>query len=233
MMLSKIFSNEITISVIAFRLSLSFILSGIIGFERERNQQPAGFRTHILIGIGSTLIMLLSLYVPISLKNTISSDPTRIAAQVVTGIGFLGAGAILKMGVSIKGLTTAATIWVMSAIGLTIGAGLYIAALITFGFALFTLIILDKFEKKIIKYKLLKQLIIQLPIGRFITDQIYKILKKFEITILSIDITESEKKEYLEYRLHIKIPNQINIENFIDNLHHIKEIKKIEISEEQ
>ncbi|OGW01223.1 MAG: hypothetical protein A2889_00525 [Nitrospinae bacterium RIFCSPLOWO2_01_FULL_39_10] len=99
----------LTYHEIAIRLILSTILGGIIGIERERRNQPAGLRTHIILCVGSTLMMLVSIYVASEIGNPENSDPGRIAAQVVSGIGFLGAGAILRFGVSIKGLTTAAS----------------------------------------------------------------------------------------------------------------------------
>ncbi|MDG2764905.1 MgtC/SapB family protein, partial [Vibrio parahaemolyticus] len=115
--------NNIEIIV---RLVLSAFLGGLIGMEREASNRPAGFRTHILVSIGSTLMMLVSI-------NGASggSDPTRIAAQVVSGIGFLGAGTILRDGNRVKGLTTAASLWVCAGIGLAIGQGFYFAGIAT------------------------------------------------------------------------------------------------------
>jgi putative Mg2+ transporter-C (MgtC) family protein len=110
------------------KLAVSAGLGGIIGLQRERAERPAGFRTHVLVCIGSTLIMLISAE---GFKGNPAVDPTRIAAQVVTGIGFLGAGTIIRQGSIVKGLTTAASIWVVSAIGLAVGIGYYLGAVIT------------------------------------------------------------------------------------------------------
>jgi len=110
------------------KLVISAVLGGIIGLQRERAERPAGFRTHVLVCLGSTLIMLISSE---AFKGNSAVDPTRIAAQVVTGIGFLGAGTIIRQGSIIKGLTTAASIWVVSAIGLAVGIGYYLGAVIT------------------------------------------------------------------------------------------------------
>lgn len=123
----------LTTGQIIFRLLLSAVLTGLIGLEREYRHKPAGLRTNILVGVGSTLVMLMSIYVA-SLDN---GDPTRIAAGVLTGIGFLGAGVIIRgQGQKedeemVHGITTAATIWVISAIGLAIGLGFYFAAIFT------------------------------------------------------------------------------------------------------
>ncbi len=105
--LQLISETEITTETIFFRLTLSFIIGFIVGIEREKHKQPAGLRTHILICMGSTLIMLLSIFVPQTFPEFQNGDPSRIAAQVVSAIGFLGAGAIMKFGVNVKGLTTA------------------------------------------------------------------------------------------------------------------------------
>ena len=113
-----LYSQEINFETALLRLVFSFMAGMLIGIEREAHSQPAGMRTHILISIGSTLAMLLSIYIPQTYMQFQNGDPGRIAAQVVTGIGFLGAGAILRLGVNVKGLTTAASIWAMAMLGL-------------------------------------------------------------------------------------------------------------------
>jgi putative Mg2+ transporter-C (MgtC) family protein len=116
------------------RLALAAALGGAIGFERELRDREAGFRTHMLVCIGSALFTIVSAYgfreFLTSGDQVVRADPTRIAAQIVTGIGFLGAGAIIRQGVSIRGLTTAATLWVAAAIGMAAGAGYFSGAVI-------------------------------------------------------------------------------------------------------
>ena len=119
----------------AIRLALAMLAGGLVGLEREIHRQTAGLRTHILISLGSCLLMMLSIWMPQSVGLD-KGDPGRIAAQVVSGIGFLGAGAFIKIGNNVKGLTTAASIWVVAAIGLAIGAGMYGPAAIALGAAL-------------------------------------------------------------------------------------------------
>ncbi|WP_106768948.1 MgtC/SapB family protein [Paenibacillus faecalis] len=133
---------------ISLRLFLSLVLGGIIGFEREMNQHAAGFRTNILVCIGSSLIMLLSIYGFNAFVDepNVRIDPARLAAQVISGIGFLGAGTIIRTGMSVKGLTTAATLWVMAAIGLAVGAGFYFPAILTCGLVFVSLQLLNKIE---------------------------------------------------------------------------------------
>lgn len=114
----------------ALKLFLAVLFSGIIGFEREHSHRPAGFRTHILVAVGATLVMMTSKYVFLEYEGLASFDPTRLGAQVISGIGFLGAGTILREGFSVKGLTTAASLWAVSCIGLAVGAGYYTGALV-------------------------------------------------------------------------------------------------------
>jgi len=113
------------------RLLTTFVLSGLVGLERQVHRRTAGLRTHILVGLGSCLIMLTSLYVFDIYKDKVALDPTRIAAGVITGIGFLGAGAIIREKEGVKGLTTAASIWVVSGIGLAVGTGFIRTAVYT------------------------------------------------------------------------------------------------------
>ena len=140
-------STEINTATVVFRIIVSFFAGAIIGFERETHRQPAGLRTHMLICIGSTIIMLLSVYIPQTYPHFLNGDPGRIAAQVVSGVGFIGAGAILRMGINVRGLTTAATIWSIAAIGLVIGAGMYVAAAIAVFLMLIVLIVVEHMER--------------------------------------------------------------------------------------
>ncbi|WHF04035.1 MgtC/SapB family protein, partial [Treponema pallidum] len=150
----------ITDSVIVVRLLLSFVSGLAIGLERSSKLQAAGLRTHTLICVGATGVMLLSLCVS-EITGDHIGDPGRIAAQVVSGMGFLGGGAILKMGANVKGLTTATTIWVTAGIGLVIGAGLYSAGAMLVLLVLITLAGLDKIEKCVFPTRQNKRLEIQ------------------------------------------------------------------------
>ncbi len=114
-----------------FKMVIVILLSGIIGYEREHSHRPAGFRTHILVAVGSALVMMTSAYVFKEYEGITAFDPTRLGAQVISGIGFLGAGTILREGFSVKGLTTAASLWAVSCIGLAVGAGYYVGAITT------------------------------------------------------------------------------------------------------
>jgi putative Mg2+ transporter-C (MgtC) family protein len=131
------------------RLVLAVIIGGLIGFEREVQRRSAGLRTHILVSLGSCLIMLTSLYVFDIYKGSAALDPARIAAGVITGIGFLGAGAIIRSGEVVKGLTTAASLWLVAGIGLGIGCGFYMASLVTAILTIVVLFFLKRLERTI------------------------------------------------------------------------------------
>jgi len=131
------------------RLSLAFILGGVIGLEREKKGVSAGLRTHILVTVGAALVMLTSLYIYGNYQGEGGNiDPGRIAAGVITGIGFLGAGTIIRSKEGIHGLTTAASIWVSAAIGLAVGCGYFSAAIIVTGASYLALSLLKKLEKE-------------------------------------------------------------------------------------
>lgn len=140
-------STEVTTSNAVFRLSLSLVLGSLVGVERKRKGQIAGIRTFALISMGATLAMLLSIYVPQEYLGLKNGDPGRIAAQVISGIGFLGAGAIIQMKGSVRGLTTAAGIWMVATIGMTVGVGLYSVSIVATGLILFILLLLEYIER--------------------------------------------------------------------------------------
>lgn len=132
------------IKLVLFRMVLSILLSGLIGIDRESTRKPAGLRTHILVSLGSTLIMLLSIYMNTYYGENTNYYSDRIAAQVISGIGFLGAGTILRKDTgAVTGLTTAASLWVVAAIGLTVGAGFYLGAIATTFLVMITLYIIE------------------------------------------------------------------------------------------
>lgn len=154
------------------RLALAAVLGGLIGVERELREREAGLRTHLLVAVGSALFTIVGAYgfraFLESGQSVVRADPTRIAAQIVTGIGFLGAGAIIRQGLSVRGLTTAATLWVVAAVGLAAGAGYYSAAAITTALVLIAL-----YPLRIVAYRILRRfrpedgrLLVELPIGQ-------------------------------------------------------------------
>ncbi|SCG83408.1 putative protein yhiD [Proteiniborus sp. DW1] len=201
----------ISIKEVVTRLILSVILSGIIGIERESIKRPAGLRTHILVCVGSTLVMLTSIFIFDMFKEQTSLQPDRLGAQVISGIGFLGAGTIIRQGDTVRGLTTAASLWAVACIGIAVGAGFYLGAIITVSLVLITLLSFSKFEKHIKlrrNYMNLKITAISKP-GQL--GKICKIIGDLGGHILNIELVpEDEQIEIVN--LIIKIPN-ISLKN--------------------
>lgn len=201
------------------RLILSAILGGLIGMEREVNNRPAGLRTHILVSVGSALIML------VSMDGFGNGDPSRLAAQVVSGIGFLGAGTIMRTGNNINGLTTAASLWVSAGIGLAIGNGYYLGGIVTVGIVLVSLMSLGIFEKRILrkKYKTIDVVAANRP---GIIGQIGTLFGKYYVSIKDIAIVNNDYKfdeedGIMEIRFLVKMPINFNVANFYREIYQI------------
>ncbi len=134
---------------IALRLLAAAVLGGLVGIERERHNQPAGLRTHVILSIGAALATTVSIDLAMQFQPLVpNGDPARLAAQVVSGIGFLGAGAIFRYGNSIKGLTTATSLWTVAIVGLAVGAGHFFPAIVATVLLLVALATLDILEKR-------------------------------------------------------------------------------------
>lgn len=209
---------------IIIRLILSAVIGGSIGIEREISKRPAGLRTHILVSVGSTLIMLVSKY---GFDNL--ADPARIASQVVSGIGFLGAGTILRTGDNIKGLTTAASLWVCAGIGLAVGSGYYLGAIITTSIVLISLMSLGMLEDRVFNnsYRDIEIICMERPgligaIGTVFGDS-YITIK--DIKIMDIELGDEENN--LKIDLKIKIPANLEMTSVFETLYSIKGVKKI------
>ena len=145
---NDIISPDVNITGAIAKLVLSLLLGAIIGIERRRKGQIAGLRTFALISMGATLAMLISIYIPQEYLGLKNGDPGRIAAQVVSGVGFLGAGAIIQMKGSVRGLTTAAGIWMTACIGLAVGAGMYLISIIATLLIIFILVNIERIEQR-------------------------------------------------------------------------------------
>ncbi len=172
------------------KIGLAALLGGIIGFEREHSHRPAGFRTHILVSVGSALVMLTSVY--IAKEQGLTTDVTRMSAQVLSGIGFLGAGTILREGFSVKGLTTAASLWAVSCIGIAVGSGFIVGGLVATVVIYLTLNSLKRFIVRGSAGKLLfieiKDVGTQIPL-------ITKTIKQCGGTIHSMEVVYTEAKD--------------------------------------
>jgi putative Mg2+ transporter-C (MgtC) family protein len=211
---------------------LGFLAGAIIGIERASRRQVAGLRTHILISTGATLLMLLSIWLPqeyIGLKN---GDPGRIAAQVVSGIGFLGAGAIIRLGNNIRGLTTAASLWLIAAVGMAIGAGMFLAAGITVGITLITLIFLGKLERVFFPATRNKVLELSYKDSNPATGEALAILRDFGIRAQSVDVAQNTGKgKNAKLRILVSIPDATDFSTLAKALKTAGDVSKIEIKE--
>ena len=191
-------------STVALRLLAAFVLGGVIGLERERRDRPAGLRTHILVTVAAALLMMLSRLVAAE-----DFDPGRIAAGVVTGIGFLGAGTIIRYGADVHGLTTAATIWAASAVGLTVGIGSYSAAIVATAIIFVTLTALRRLERYIGGVTTEQRITVQLTSGASFPTQMLGELRDAGVYVGSIDFAgEGGEQVVLYYRNPEKVSRE-------------------------
>jgi putative Mg2+ transporter-C (MgtC) family protein len=188
------------------RLGLSFLLGAVLGLERETHDRPAGLRTFILVAVGSTLVMIVSLSLKDLYVGVPGVDPGRIAAQVVTGIGFLGAGTIMHEGPSIRGLTTAAGLWVVAAVGLAVGAGFYLIATSATAMALVALTLLARVERSYIGIKGYGRLIVVASDQPGQLGRVASLLGERGIDIKDIRLTPREEN-LVEIELRVKSPH--------------------------
>ena len=214
-----------------FRLCLGFAAGAIIGFERSSRRQVAGLRTHILIATGATLLMLLSIYLPQQLSPGSLGDPGRIAAQVVSGIGFLGAGAIIRLGNNVRGLTTAASLWFVAAVGLAIGSGMFIVAGSAIALGLITLMVLRLFEKRVFPSARFKLLEISYKDNTPNTREALDIIKGARISIQSMDVNQGPKDKGTRLRLLVRIPISADIASIARSIKSSGNVAKVEIKE--
>ena len=217
--------NLISYQEIASRLALAVLLGGLIGFERERHNRPAGFRTHVLVCVGSALIMLVSAYGFVGELGNIGYvvDPSRIAAGVVTGIGFLGAGTILRHGNTVTGLTTAATIWVVSGVGLAVGIGFYVGAVVTTLMVLVSLILLRGLESSFARMKRLRRLWIRGVDQPGLLGKIGNVLGEFGVYVTKVDLSDAEyqetfKTEVISIEFLLRVPPRVSTDELLRKL---------------
>jgi putative Mg2+ transporter-C (MgtC) family protein len=201
------------------RLLVSAILGGLIGLEREIRNQPAGLRTHMIVCIGATLITLVSLHTAAMIPG---SDPGRIAAQIVTGIGFLGAGAIIRFGLSIRGLTTAACIWAAAGIGLATGIGYYLGAAFATALILAAALILDRLEKLLIIGKAYKRFTVNVRDVPGIIGKVEAALGRHGVIIRQVGL----HKDLIEHKAQVTLIGQTP--KLIDSDALSKEVSAIE-----
>ena len=231
------FVNELTVEVVSLRLLLAVVFGGIVGYTREKDNKPAGFRTHILVCFGAAIISMVQdqlrlnilelASVNLKLSGVIKTDLGRLGSQVVSGIGFLGAGSIMKeKGETVGGMTTAAGIWATGCAGLGIGWGFYNLAIPAIVFMLVIIVIFKKFEPKIVKKtKLLKFEV------KFLEDKnyakgllaTYEVFNQKLIKITQIDKNEAENTVIFT----VNMDEKINISDIIVSLSAIKAVEVV------
>lgn len=208
---------------VVLKLFLAVVLGGVVGFERQHKSRPAGLRTHILVCIGAALVQITSIDFYYANKGVFSVDPMRMGAQVISGIGFLGAGTILKEGANIKGLTTAASIWAVACIGLAVGSGLYIEAALATIFIYMALKGLKRVEDKITK-DIAVQVVINDAPGKL--GLIGSALGELNVSIIDIDMQENEDG-LIVIELILKSPHEISNKKIMEKLMTLDGIKKV------
>lgn len=219
---------------IAIHLLAALAAGGIIGLERSFHGRPAGFRTHTLVCLASSVLMMVTLYqwswLPGVPLDTIRTDPTRMAQGIMTGIGFLGAGVIFKEGLSIRGLTTAASIWITAAIGILMGVGFYFPAALA---TVLTLGILSTFRW--IEIRLPSHIYAQHVI-RFNRDDamqeedIRLLLKEHGFTVANMNYRVSDDGASFEYRMTIRTSSMRNLSTLAESLRQLERVRAFRLS---
>lgn len=192
--------------VIAFRLLCALIIGIVIGTEREFTHRPAGMRTHMLVALGSCSIMLVGQmifvqYCPLGA----SIDPARLAAQVIAGVGFLGAGTILREGASVRGLTTAASVWTVACLGIAVGGGYYIVGLLGMVYMFITLVLFERIQKRLLRNRYVKGIYILESSTVTKSFQCIKDLaQQYQITITDVHIEHSTQQHLITFTAECK-----------------------------
>ncbi len=207
------------------KLAVSILLGGIIGWEREVHDRPAGLRTHVLVCLGSSVYMILSLTF-----SGPTSDPARIAAQVATGMGFLGAGTIIRHGNAVRGLTTAASLWAVAAIGLCVGRGDigYLIAACSTLFVFFTLRGLSWIERRTALKRQYRNLVARVHRPRELMPEIEAALDQQGVRVQSWDIGDQITDDIFELRLQLRIPPNLALNKVNSTLTAMDDILAVE-----
>jgi putative Mg2+ transporter-C (MgtC) family protein len=218
---------------IALRLVASLLIGGLIGLERSYHGRPAGFRTHSLVCLSTSLLMLVTVYethwFPSLSEGRISLDPTRMAQGIMTGIGFLGAGTIMKEGLSVRGLTTAASIWITAAIGILVGIGFYVPAIIATVLTLGTLSVFRWIESRI-PTQLYAQFAVRFVRGRTMPEkEMHRLLNEFGFTVANLKYRLDAESDSFEYEMTIRTYSADNAGKLALALNRVDAIKEYRI----
>lgn len=212
------------------RLLIAAGLCGLIGFEREARDQAAGLRTHIILGVGATLFTLISAYGFAEFRDASNFDPTRIAAQIVSGVGFLGAGAILRYGNDVRGVTTAATLWTVAAIGTAVGAGYLFGAVSATAIVLLALLALRALRRSIASRLQTGFATMEISFndGGDDAPRALETLERNGIRVRSMDV-EIEGRQ-ARYSISVRIPPRRNVQNTLSELSDLPGVERLTLN---
>jgi len=219
-------------SEIIIRLLLAAVIGGIIGFEREVHGRAAGFRTQLIVCVAAVLIMIVSenyYHYLHNIDDSLRIDPARISAGALIGIGFLGAGVIIKSGFAVRGLTTAASIWIVSAIGLAIGGGLYLEAILTAVITIIALMVLRGLEKRINTLRF-KNIVISSSTGENIEEQVLPMFAKKGFHVHSVDYEKKRDSGELTYHFTVSVRDKNAIRDVFYKLSSMDSISSVKVS---
>jgi putative Mg2+ transporter-C (MgtC) family protein len=225
-------ADDVNIVNAILRMLLSLLLGAIVGIERMIKGQTAGMRTFALIAMGSTLAMLLSIYLPQEFNGLKNGDPGRIAAQVVSGVGFLGAGAIIQMKGSVRGLTTAAGIWITAMLGLAVGAGMYLIPCIATILVMFVLVIMNRFEY--ITHLGGESKIVRMKTRGIITDidVLKSVLQKEKIIVVDVFVKYNSELDTTVINFLVRCPNNTTFSTIFEKMRQKHDTLSITLSNE-
>ena len=215
---------------IILRVLVAAVLGAAVGLERERQDQPAGLRTHMILVIGATLAMVLSVNVGyLYARPGTPSDPARLAAQVISGIGFLGAGAILRYGFTVKGLTTATSLWTMAIVGMTVGAGYYLIGVATTVLMLVVLALLNTLENRFVRTAISRFIQIEADYHKGVVKSVRRVVEKYADSLASFSIQKHFKQKRLRIQVVARISRDQTLEELIEKLSDIEGVRTLKV----
>ena len=220
----------ITALQIVVRMLVTALFGAVIGLERERHNQPAGLRTHIILAIGSALAMCVSIDLAMQFRPLApNGDPARLAAQVLSGIGFLGAGAILRYGTNVRGLTTAASLWTIAVVGLAVGAGHYLPALAATALLWSVLRVLDIVEKRYMDHLIPKTITVRARDRYGMVDDVKEVIQSFNSDVKTMSLSKNLEQHEIEIEAVTKIPGGETVDKVFFALSSIKDVTSVEV----
>lgn len=215
---------------IILRILVGAALGAVVGFERERQDQPAGLRTHMILVIGATLAMVLSVNLGyLYARPGTPADPARLAAQVISGIGFLGAGAILRYGFTVKGLTTATSLWTMAIVGMAVGAGYYLVGVVTTALMLIVLAVLNIIENRFVRTSVSRFISIEANYRKGVVKSVRHIVREFSDSLSSFTIQRQVKNKRIRMQVVARVSRDQTLEDLIEALSDVEGVRNLKV----